>query len=70
MQLYRSLCRPILGPVKKTYAKFYQRGIEAEQFVPEAKLLSYPHPLTLPGQLIEDLLIQLPRPVLIGIRKR
>ena len=67
MQLHRSLRLAVGCPVKERDAEFDEGGVEAEQFVLEAELLPRGDSPALVEELVEYVLVKLPRPLLIGI---
>jgi len=72
MQFHGALGPTKGGPRKHFGAELDQRGVETQQLVLEPKLLRARRGLSLtPGeQLVKDGLIQLPRPMRVGIRER
>ena len=71
MELYRPFRLTKLGPIKKAGAKLDHRGIQTEELVPESKLpLAEIQLPALAQELVKYLLVQLPRPMFIGIGQR
>jgi hypothetical protein len=61
----------VLGPVKQTGAQIDASGVQAQQLVLEAELLlASGHAVALRQQILKHRLVQLPRPVFIGIGQR
>ncbi len=71
MQFHGPLRLAKLGPIKKARAKLDHRGVQAEKLVAESKLsIVETQLLTTAQKLVKHLLVQLPRPMLIGVGQR
>ncbi len=68
--LHRALGPTERGPLEHLRAEIDHRGVECQQLVLEAKLLRARDRLTACEQLIEHLLVQLPRPMRVGVGQR
>jgi len=69
VELHRSLGPAVRGPVKERSAELDEGGIETEELVLEAELLPWGDGLALVEELVKNLLVELPGPLLIGIGK-
>lgn len=68
MKLHGPLGLPVLGPVKQACTELDERGIEAEEPVLEPERpFAERHLLAAAQDLIKQLLVELPGPVLVGV---
>src|SRR5437016_5768242 len=77
MQLHRSFGQAKLGPIKHRGAEIDHRGIQAQQGILESEFPLLPRSwlagrqaLALGQQLLKDRLLQLPRPMFVGVGQR
>src|SRR5258708_14607098 len=77
MQLHRSFGQAKLGPIKHGGAEIDDRGVQAQQGILESELPLLPRSwlagrqdLALRQQLLKDRLLQLPRPMFVGVGQR